>query len=384
MNKVYALLTASLLIIGCKSHNTGYFTRDGLAQGTTYHIVFELTRDAVSSGLTYEAVCDSIELYLRDIDFAVSGYNKASVLSLFNNNHDSLYRELNRITEAQGPQNEGDSALLRRLGIFNENFRLAYEASLITDGLVDCSAAPLFDLWGFGFKEGVDVTQSQIDSVKEFIGMDLYEVCDGRDCSDYSEGCPDQGDTLIIKMKKDPRCRLNFNAIAQGFTADYIGSRFMALGIKNFLIEIGGEVFVKGVNSQGKNWRVGIDKPVDGNNAPGESVQEVVEISDGGLVTSGDYRKFYIKDGHKISHTINPKTGYPAENNLLSATILSSSSAMADVYATYCMVLGLEGAQEFIQKDSTVTGAILIYSVPKDSAGDSLAVWKYDKRIAEE
>ena len=376
MNKVYALLACTLILLGCNSKNSGYFTRDGITQGTTYHIVFQLTEDAVSSGLTYNAVCDSIDLYLKDIDFAVSGYNKASILSLFNNNPDSLYTILNN------PQLQTDERNWnRQYKIFMFNYYLAGFAYKHSEGLVDCSAAPLFDLWGFGFKEGVDVTQSQIDSVKKFIGMENF-----TESYTSSEDALEVTENETVINKKDPRCRLNFNAIAQGVTADYIGIHFMALGIKNFLVEIGGEVFVQGVNPQGQKWRIGIDKPVDGNNAPGEKVQEVVELTDGGLVTSGDYRKFYIKDGHKISHTINPKTGYPAENNLLSATILSSSSAMADFYATYCMVLGLEGAQEFVQKDSTISGAILIYSVPKGSGeaeNDSLAVWKYDKRIAE-
>lgn len=379
MNKVYALLLALLLLIGCKSDNTGYFAADGLTQGTTYHIVFELTPDAVSSGLSYKAVCDSIELYLKDIDFAVSGYNKASVLSLFNNTPDSLFKQLYKITGETGPQNESDSSLLRRYAIFMENLSLARDAALKTNGLVDCSAAPLFDLWGFGFKEGVDVTQAQIDSVRQFIGMNCFlEICDGRDDSDSAKGV-----APVFIEKADPRCRLNFNAVAQGFTADYIAARFKAMGINNFLVEVGGEIFAQGVNSKGSAWKVGIDKPFEGNNASGKDVQEVVELTDGALVTSGDYRKFYYKDGHKISHTINPLTGYPVEHNLLSATIMSATSAMADVYATYCMVLGLEGAQEFIQKESTVAGAILIYSLPNSSAGDSLAVWKCDKRIAE-
>ncbi len=389
MNKVYALLLIIIAFASCETNKSGYFTRDGLTQGTTYHIVFEIPHNAAKAGLTYEAICDSIELYLKDIDFALSGYNKASILSLFNSNPDSLNSILHSITAtyAKDGTEERAKEFLRRYAIFIDNFNLAQSAYNKTDAFVDCSAAPLFDLWGFGFKQGTDVTQTQIDSVKQFIGMDNFTINylsndTTKNISNNSES--NYKNDIAIISKKDNRCRLNFNAIAQGFTADYIASHFSKMGINNYLIEVGGEILAKGKNAKGGKWRVGIDRPEDGNNASGEKIEEIVEIADGGLVTSGDYRKFYIKEGKKISHTINPKSGYPVEHNLLSATIIAPSSALADIYATYCMVIGLEKAQEFVQKESLIMGAVLIYSVTDNcitsnssSINDSMIIWKH-------
>ena len=144
------------------------------------------------------------------------------------------------------------------------------------------------------------------------------------------------------------------------------------MGTPNYLVEIGGEVYAKGVNPSGTPWNVGIDRPVDGNNSPGADIQAVVRIQDCGLVTSGDYRKFYIKDGKKISHSINPKTGHPVEHNLLSATVVAENATVADGYATYLMVLGLDKAREVVTSREDIE-ALLIYS-----QGDSLKVWMSD------
>lgn len=397
---IATILIAAYIFCSCNQNKLGYFTRDGLTQGSTYHIVFEINKNCInpesSEIYSYLEICDSIELYLKNIDFAVSGYNKSSILSLFNSYPDSLYQilyshniievetesnnqiksklaieEYSNVTEGNCEKRGDERDWNEQYEIFISNYKLANYAYTQTKGKVDCSAAPLFDLWGFGFKKGVDVTQSQIDSVKEFIGMGSFITMYNNEKNEKIE-------------KKDPRSSLNFNAIAQGFTADYIGEKFSQMGIDNFLIEIGGEILVKGKNRQNKNWRVGIDKPEDGNNAQGENIQEIIEIAKGGLVTSGDYRKFYIKDGKKFSHTIDPEAGYPVEHNLLSATIMAPSSAISDIYATYCMVIGLERAKEFIEREKNITGAILLFSSIGDTSSenkneesDKILSWKY-------
>ena len=193
-----------------------------------------------------------------------------------------------------------------------------------------------------------------IDSVLQFVGMEHFEAVD---------------DPHPAIIKDDPKCKLNFNAIAQGYTADYIAAKLEEMGMENFLVEIGGEVYAKGVNPKGKMWNVGIDRPVDGNNTPGADIQAVVHIQNQGLVTSGDYRKFYMKDGKKISHSINPKTGYPVEHNLLSATVVAENATIADGYATYLMVLGFDKAKEVVENTAGIE-ALLIFS-----DGDSLKVW---------
>lgn len=318
---------------GCTPDNR-YYTIDGTTQGTTFHIVFQ---PQVSSDSSFAAVRDSVNAILERIDFSVSGYNKESVLTAFNE--------------------EGNPHVDK---IFLDNFLASVKMAEESLGMFDASAAPLFDLWGFGFRTGTEVTQAMIDSVLQFVGMDHFHV-DSLKAGDGSDS--------ILIQRDDPRCRLNFNAIAQGYTSDLIAAKFSEMGMENFLVEVGGEVYARGVNPKGKFWNVGIDRPVDGNNSPGKDIQAVVHIQNQGLVTSGDYRKFYIKDGKKISHSINPKTGYPVEHNLLSATVVAPDATIADGYATYLMVLGFDKAREVVESNEKIE-ALLIFS-----DGDSLKVW---------
>ena len=311
-----------------------YYTIDGTTQGTTFHIVFQPT---VSSDSSFTAVRDTVNSILQRIDFSVSGYNKESVLTAFNE--------------------DGNPDIDK---IFLDNFLASRRMSEESGGMFDASAAPLFDLWGFGFKTGTEVTQAMIDSVLQFVGMAHFRV----DSLKTKEG----QDSIVI-LRDDPRCKLNFNAIAQGYTTDLIAAKFSGMGMENFLVEVGGEVYAEGVNPKGRLWNVGIDRPVDGNNSPGADIQAVVHISGKGLVTSGVYRKFYIKDGKKISHSINPKTGYPVDHNLLSATVVAENATVADGYATYLMVLGFDKAKEVVESNPAIE-ALLIFS-----DGDSLKVW---------
>lgn len=164
---------------------------------------------------------------------------------------------------------------------------------------------------------------------------------------------------------------LNFNAIAQGYSSDAIASYLYRAGVKNMLVDIG-EIFCDGVNPSGVPWSIGVDKPVDGNETPGQMLQGIW-TSGGkacGIVTSGNYRKYYVVDGKKYSHTIDPRTGYPVRDSLLSATIVSADAMSADAYATYCMVIGYEKAKSFISGKSGVEG-YLIYS-----SGGEMRTWK--------
>ena len=335
-NLTILVLAAFLAATGCNKSNR-YYTIDGTAQGTTFHLVFQ---PAVSSDSSFAAVRDSVNALLDRIDFSVSGYNKESVLTAFNE--------------------DGNPHVDK---IFLDNFLASRKMTEESGGMFDASAAPLFDLWGFGFKTGTDVTQAMIDSVLQFVGMEHFRV--------DSLKAQDGTDSILI-LRDDPRCKLNFNAIAQGYTSDLIAAKFKEMGMVNFLVEIGGEVYAEGVNPKGKLWNVGIDRPVDGNNSPGSDIQAVVRISGKGLVTSGDYRKFYMKDGKKISHSINPKTGYPVEHNLLSATVVAENATIADGYATYLMVLGFDKAREVVESNENIE-ALLIFS-----DGDSLKVWMSD------
>ena len=272
--------------------------------------------------------------------------------------------------------------------ILTDIFALSERIYRECGGYFDVSSGALFDAWGFGFKEGTFPDMADIDSIMDFTGMDKIIFRDGR------------------LVKTDPRVTLNFNAIAQGYTCDIIAGYLAGEGITDMLVNVGGEIFCRGVNPSGKEWTIGIDAPIDGNMVAGEKLQTVIEIpvseNGTGVVTSGNYRKFYIKDGKKYSHTVNPKTGLPVEHNLLSATVISDNAsaeailaladgpgitdgtevtdstgmadgtgkatdagigkctALADALATYMMVVGVEESIAYVQNHPGIE-AVLIY-----------------------
>lgn len=321
MKKLFSLLTLAVLLSSCCKKNAEYLSVDGFAQGSTYHITYSIPTHTNNPDSLKKIVQESIPLWFDQINKAVSGYDSTSVLSRIN---------------------RGESPELNH--IFVDVFNYAQQIYRESNGAVDASAAPLFDVWGFGFKNKVPVTQEMIDSIKQFVGMEKVSIS------------PDS--TLV---KSDPRISLNFNAIAQGYTADYFAAQFDGMGIENYLLEIGGEIYCKGVNSKGKRWRVGIDAPKDGNFIPGQDIQAIIELSGRGLVTSGNYRKYYVtEEGEKYSHTIDPATGRPVQHTLLSATVIAGNATVADAYATYFMVVGLEKAKEILAATPGME-ALLIY-----------------------
>ena len=321
MRRIFYLILSVALLSACSKKGAEYLSADGFAQGSTYHIVYSIPETATDREKFQAMVEELIGDSFNQINKSVSGYDSTSILSR---------------------SNRGDEPQLNR--IFLDVFNYAQQIYKESNGAVDASAAPLFDIWGFGFKNKIPVTQEKIDSIKQFVGMDKVQLS--------SNG---------YLIKSDPRISLNFNAIAQGYTADFFASRFDSLGIENYLLEIGGEIYCKGLSSKGRKWRVGIDAPRDGNFIPGEDIQAVIELSGRGLVTSGNYRKFYItEEGKKLSHTIDPKSGYPVKHSLLSATVIAENATIADAYATFFMVVGLEKAKEILAARDDME-ALLIY-----------------------
>ncbi len=308
----YFLMLPSILLMLISCTSREYRTIDGFTQGTTYHIAY--------SDDTEMPLDEMVEHLLTRIDSSLSVYNKESIVSKVN----------------RGEDVEIDTLFLN---VFNRSL----EINKMSDGLFDVSASPVFNVWGFGFKNRESVTREKIDLARSLSGMDKFRI----------EG--------MKVVKSITGAELNFNAIAQGYSADVIASHFDKRGVKNYLIEIGGEIFCKGVNPKGKRWSVGIDKPIDGNNIQGEDIQDVLLMQNRGLATSGNYRKFYEEDGEKFSHSINPITGYPARNSLLSATVTAPDAMTADAYATWFMVAGLEKAIEIIESNPDIEG-YLIYS----------------------
>lgn len=298
------LVLSILILCSCKDNKPEILSFTGFTQGTTYSLVYENNK-----GINPDDLKEKVEKILYDFDMSLSIYNDSSVISRLNRNEDVV------------PDT-----------YFTEVFNKSLEVSRMTDGSFDITVAPLVKAWGFGPNEQKDFTESKLDSLLNLVGMEKVSIVNGH------------------LVKENPAITLDVNAIAQGYSVDVLYNTLDNLGFKNYLIEIGGEVRTRGTKA-GAKWRIGIDRPVDNNISPGEDMEAVVSISGEALATSGNYRKFYVENGIKYSHTINPKTGYPAKNRLLSATIIATDCAMADAIATACMVMGKEVAIEFITKN---------------------------------
>lgn len=365
MKNIFAFLAILAITVSC-GENEDYYNIEGYAQGGTYRITLR------SDLKKCKELQGGVERILADIDNAISGYNPSSALFMFNGNDEGPCRASDN---GQSGREVSDSAISSseapgRNPILTDIFALSERIYRECGGYFDVSSGALFDAWGFGFKKGTFPDMADIDSIMDFTGMDKIIFRDGR------------------LVKTDPRVTLNFNAIAQGYTCDIIAGYLAGEGITDMLVNVGGEIFCLGVNPSGKEWTIGIDAPIDGNMVAGEKLQTVIEIpvseNGTGVVTSGNYRKFYIRDGKKYSHTVNPKTGLPVEHNLLSATVISDNvsaeailaladgtgkttdagngkcTALADALATYMMVVGVEESIAYVQSHPGIE-AVLIY-----------------------
>jgi len=310
------LIVAFLVVVSFSGCNDipEFDNFSGFAQGTTYSMVFEKTGKYDAGYLKPE-----VEKILHSFDLSLSLYQDSSVLTKVNRNEEVVADDY-----------------------FIEAFTKSVKISEMTDGAFDITVGPLVKAWGFGPDEARNFTEQKRDSLLSLIGMDKVRITGGR------------------VIKDDPGISLDFNAIAQGYSVDVIYEYFKSLGIKSYLIEIGGEVRVKG-DKGGTLWRIGIDRPVDNNMIPGNDLQAIISLKDRSLATSGNYRKFYVENGIKYSHTIDPRTGYPARNQLLSATIIADDCATADGIATACMVFGKDKTLEFLEFHPEYE-AYLIYS----------------------
>jgi thiamine biosynthesis lipoprotein len=311
---LHLLFLLTLILQSCGNKKPVFSNFTGFTQGTTYSIVFENLKK-----INPEELKVKVEKIFQDFDMSLSLYKDSSIISKLNRNEDVL----------------PDS-------FFTEVFIKSALISKMTNGAFDITVGPLVKAWGFGPDAHKNFNVSKRDSLMKLVGMEKVSLRNGR------------------LIKSNPAICLDVNAIAQGYSVDVICRFFDNRGIKNYLIEIGGEVRGKGTKA-GVLWRIGIDKPTDNNNSPGETLQAIIKISNKALATSGNYRKFFIEDGIKYSHTIDPKTGYPANNRLLSATILADDCATADGIATACMVMGKERAIEFIGTHPEFE-AYLVYS----------------------
>lgn len=315
MNKFFSLVLIFVLSLSCRPKTNPVVEGfNGYAQGTTYSILYVDEKNFDPADLKNKA-----EKILSDFDMSLSLYKDSSILCRVNRN---------------------DNVKVDKY--FTEAFRKSTQISQLTGGAFDITIGPLVKAWGFGPDEHKNFSESKRDSLIKLVGMSKVKLEGGK----------------IIKS--EPAIQLDFNAIAQGYSVDVMSNFFDSLGIKNYLVEIGGEVRASGTKL-GEKWKIGIDRPVEGNLSPGEDLEAVIRISDESLATSGNYRKFYVENGVKYSHTIDPVTGYPAKNNLLSATIIASDCATADGIATACMVMGKDKSINFIESHPQYLG-FFIYS----------------------
>jgi FAD:protein FMN transferase len=310
-----AVLAAALLLSHSRKKGP-YVSIAGFTQGTTYHITYESR-----AGEDYKNAIDSL---LADFDHSLSTYDPNSIISRFNRNDPTVVADEK----------------------FTDVFNKSHEVFLKTDGAFDITVKPIVDALGFGSGRKMEVDSAVIDSLRQYVGMEKVELKNGK------------------VIKRLPQVTLDVNALAQGYSVDIAVEFLEHHKISNYMVEIGGEVRARGTNEHGEYWKIGIDKPVEGNLVPGEDLQTIIKLNDRALATSGNYRKFYEKNGIKYVHTINPKTGYPVISNLLSATVVAEDCITADAYATAFMVIGLDRAKQFLEKNRDMEG-FLIYADEK-------------------
>lgn len=289
-----------------------------------------------------------IEVHVTGTTMGIIGYNVKYLdkdQRIFKLQIDSLLRDFNQSLSTYIPNS--DISEFNSTGYVEFNYPYFYdvlEASNHvyhkTGGAFDPTIGLLIDAWGFGDGELIAPNDEQIDSLLQYTGLEKIKY--------------NQNEAMTVQKGM----KLNFSAIAKGQAIDVVGEWLITQGIENFMVEIGGEVRTKGLNIEGKLWRIAIETP-DETRVGG--MFDAIELENQGMATSGNYRNFRIVNGQKVAHTIDPKTGYPKMQTLLSATILAPTCMEADAYATACMVLGLEESKRLVQSDDSLE-AYLIFA----------------------
>lgn len=323
------LIVGTVVIIRHQS-SIPYQHNSGMVFGTTYNITYQCDSN----------LHNSIIRELEKVDEALSPFNKKSVITAVNNNHDIEVNDM-----------------------FADVFLLAQKISDDTSGDFDITVAPLVNAWGFGFKNGTQPTKHNIDSLKNIIGYKKVRL-EGRKV-----------------VKKDKRLMLDCSSIAKGYGSDVVARFLQKRGVKNYMVEIGGEIVTKGISPKRVPWKIGVTRPVDDSLSVSKELQSVINVTDKAMATSGNYRNFYYKNGKKYAHTIDPHTGYPVQHNILSATVIADNCATADAYATAFMVMGLEKAQKLLERHPELI-AYFIYS-DKDGKNKTWCSEKLKKKVAE-
>ncbi|MBO4499704.1 MAG: FAD:protein FMN transferase [Bacteroidaceae bacterium] len=304
---LFLIIGTVLILKGQRPVLQGY---SGHVFGTTCHIKYFCSRP----------LDDDIESAMLRVDNSLSMFNGNSTLSRVNRNEDLDV--------------SSDTTFIRV-------FRLAMDISELTDGAFDVTVAPAVNAWGFGFKESEDITKTTIDSLRQITGYQKVRLTD---------------DGLIIK--DDPRIMMDFSAIAKGFGCDVVAAALSANGVKDFMVEIGGEIVVRGKNGQDKKWSIGVSEP-DENLSEG-NLRTILHLTDCAMATSGNYRNYYVRDGVRYAHTIDPKTCMPVSHDLLSATVIAADCATADALATSFMVMGTDRAVTLTRSHPDIKAYLIV------------------------
>lgn len=310
------LVWLGLLIIGTifilKKENTAvpFQHTKGFVFGTIYNITYQYKED-----LKHE-----IEEEFKRFGASLSPFNETSIISKVNKNEDILVDSL-----------------------FLQIFTRSMQISESTNGAFDITIAPLANAWGFGFKKDKWPDAHTIDSLLVLTNYRNVMLKEGK------------------VIKNDPRIMLSCSAIAKGYATDILAQFLERKGIENFMVDIGGEIVLKGVNPKKEVWRIGINKPIDDSLSINQELQLILQLTNAGIATSGNYRNYYYKDGKKYAHTIDPRTGYPVQHNILSATVVAEDCMTADALATAFMVMGLEEAEAYANTQPHI-GTCFIYS----------------------
>ncbi len=288
----------------------------GATQGTYYAITY-----CADNNENLQPAVDSL---LKQFDRSVSAYLPSSVLSRLNSNDTTATAD----------------------SIFKIVFKKSMEISAATDGAFDITVGPLVNAWGFGFKKKEKVNKAMIDSLLPLVGYQKVQLSNGR------------------LIKTDPRILIDFDAIAQGYTSDWLAHFFETKGIQDYLIDVGGEVLGHGLKPDGQLWSVAIEMPSE-NSEDERKLQAILALKDKAISTSGSYRKYYEENGTRYSHFIDPSNGYPVRHNLLSVSVLANDCITADAYATSFMVMGLEKSKDFLTKHPEIEA----YFISDDKKG---------------
>jgi thiamine biosynthesis lipoprotein len=322
----------STIALACHQKESNYSKITGKAQGTTYAITFENNQN-----LVLQQEVDSI---FKLIDKSMSLWDSTSVISNFNKTVDAY--------------------------TVDAHFSVVFEKSktlyTLSDGAFDPTVGQLVKSWGFIRKKNLPLpTQAAIDSLLKCVGFDKVSLKEN------------------VVLKQNPNIQLDFNAIAQGYTVDVLAAQLDKHKVENYMVELGGEVITKGKNKQGDKWRIGIEQPVQNDTDQENAVQAILGLSNISLATSGNYRNFIEKDGKKFSHIINPKTGKPAEQAVLSVSVLAPTCAEADAWATAFMVMGKEKSLEIAKKQGLDIQIIL----SSDKGFEVIQTEDFKKRIVQ-